>query len=458
MHKSQILIFDHSDQKVSAKISSILTEEKHNSIIIQSVEHINHIDLNNIQLIFFHLHNIESYNLFNVYEKFFENRPQIPVIGVLDTSKIMDNKSLFNKYIWNFISIPFNKQDIILNLEKYCYHKSDIKNSNINSLIKRKIGFDLLIGDSEQICKVKHKLFDVASYDVNVLLKGETGTGKELCAKLIHFLSSRSSKPFIPVNCGAIPKELFENELFGHKKGAYTNADTSEKGVVSAANEGTLFLDEIESLQESIQVKLLRFLEEKKYKPLGQAKYCDADVRIIAAAKENLWEKVQKNQFREDLFYRLSVIKIFLPSLSERTDDIPLLVSYFIDRYSTLYKKKIKGVKSAALLKLIHNDWSGNVRQLENTIQEAVVTCQTEWIDTNDIVLINEDNDTNTELLTFNTAKQKSIYEFEQKYLENIMRITCGNISKAAKTANKDRRAFYRLLKKHTINPVEFRT
>ncbi len=458
MDSPEIIIFDPFNKTESELIKSIIKDKtKYKCEIIQDVES-NSLDFYaQPKLNFVILDHCDHIDRINIYNNFFYHYRKIPTIGVINCNMVCSDCSIMHKYIWNILSIPINQNDLLINIKKYI-HDFSISTKNVDLIIRKKIGFNLIIGDSECLGKIKEKIVQIASYDVNVLINGETGTGKELCAKLLHFLSPRSSKPFVPLNCGSIPKELFENELFGHKKGAYTNANSSEKGVISAANEGTLFLDEIESLPESMQVKLLRFLEEKKYKPLGQANYCDADVRIIAAAKDNLWEKVKKKQFREDLFYRLSVVKVFLPPLHERKEDIPILVNYFVERYSTLYKKDIKGVLSSAILKLIHNDWPGNVRELENTIQAAVVTCKTEWIDINDIEFIKQDSVLlKTKVLTFNTAKQRSINEFEQKYLESIMISTQGNISEAAKTANKDRRAFYRLLKKHQIEPSAFR-
>jgi DNA-binding NtrC family response regulator len=198
---------------------------------------------------------------------------------------------------------------------------------------------------------------------------------------MIHFLSDRSKNSFIPVNCGAIPTELFENELFGHKKGAYTNAESTETGLIAEADKGILFLDEIESLPQLMQVKLLRFLEEKKYKPLGQSNYITSNVRIIAAVKENLRNKVKSNQFREDLFYRLNVLNIKLPSLKERKEDIPILVSHFINLFSKLHNKKKIGVKPLAMMKMLHYNWDGNIRELQNVIQKAVIMNVTGWIE-----------------------------------------------------------------------------
>lgn len=323
--------------------------------------------------------------------------------------------------------------------------------------IKAKLGLDLLKGHSPCLKEIKKKICIIAPYNVNVLICGHTGSGKELTAQLIHFLSSRSQKPFVPINCGAIPKDLFENELFGHKKGAYTHAQNLEKGLISAANTGTLFLDEVESLPESMQVKLLRFLEDKKYKPLGQSNYLSADVRVIAAAKENLWKMVVENKFRADLFYRLNVVQICLPALRERCEDVPILAKHFVDQFSAIYNKQIVGISQTAIQKLIAYDWPGNVRELENVIQQAVIFTQNIWIEPKDLNLNSLTIYENNELGPFRSAKQWIIRNFEQNYLRKIMALCKGNITHAAKFAQQDRRAFNRLLKKHNINPVDFR-
>ena len=315
--------------------------------------------------------------------------------------------------------------------------------------------FDMLKGDSQKSQKIKEKILTVSRYDVSVLINGETGTGKELCAKLIHFLSDRADNNFTPINCGAIPSDLFENELFGHKKGAYTNAESNETGLIGEADNGTLFLDEIESLPLNMQVKLLRFLEEKKYKPLGQANYLSSNVRIIAATKENLKEKVKKNQFREDLYYRLNILSIELPPLRERIEDIPVLTSFFIERFSNLYNKVIKGIKPLVMMKMLHYNWEGNIRELQNVIQEAIIINTTGWIEEENICICKKYPD--NIISSFNEAKQKTISKFEKSYLRNLLIVFDGNLSKAARFAKKDRRALGRLLKKNDINPINFR-
>ncbi len=224
-------------------------------------------------------------------EKINKHFPFTPVIGVLENNNICFDCEILRKFVWNFFIYPFRKEEIFLAINWYCnkHFNLDQNIQTVYSSLKKHAAFDLFKGESKKSLEIKEKILKIAQFDVTVLINGETGTGKELCAKMIHFLSSRAKNPFIPLNCGAVPAELFENELFGHKKGAYTNADSSENGLIAEANNGTLFLDEIESLPELMQVKLLRYIEDKKYKPLGQCQYISSNVRVIAAAKEDLW-------------------------------------------------------------------------------------------------------------------------------------------------------------------------
>ncbi len=382
--------------------------------------------------------------------------PCIPVIGIIKSDSICYECSNIQKIIWNFITYPFKKEDVLLAVKWYSSN-GNYKLNKISSSLKKHALFDLFIGESKATLEIKEKILKIANYDVTVLIQGETGTGKELCAKMIHFLSGRSKNNFVPLNCGAVPAELFENELFGHKKGAYTNADTNEKGLIAEADKGTLFLDEIESLPESMQVKLLRFLEERKYKPLGQSEYNNSDTRIIAASKESLRKLVEKNKFREDLFYRLNVLNLYIPPLKEREDDIPLLASHFIEKYSKLYDKKIQGILPQALMKMLHHSWSGNIRELENVILEAIIFNTAGWIEPGDLNFELPGDTSEYSSGSLKQEKESVINNFEIRYLKNMMSIFNGNISKAAIFAKKDRRAFYRLLKKYHIDAESYR-
>jgi DNA-binding NtrC family response regulator len=391
------------------------------------------------------------------FETFFSRFPLVPVVGIIDDKNKHFSCPELKKYVWNFITIPFSTADIVLNIEWYLSEQENILPPSISSVLKQTVEYDLLKGQSPALMEIKAQISRMASYDVTVLINGETGTGKELCARMIHFLRHGDSQPFVPVNCGALPEELLENELFGHHKGAYTHAFDTQAGLVKTAHGGTLFLDEIEALSECSQVKLLRFIEDKKFKPLGQANYLSSEVRFVAAAKEDLWELVLRHQFREDLYYRLNVVQIYLPPLRERCHDIPLLARHFLEHYSLVYEKPLKGICPPALLKLCHYDWPGNVRELENIIQEAVVNCDREWIESQHLHLEKRQKPDQVPMESFQTAKKRSIEAFEREYLKSLLSWCRGNISRAAKFAHKERSSFCRLLKKHHINADAFR-
>jgi transcriptional regulator with PAS, ATPase and Fis domain len=325
--------------------------------------------------------------------------------------------------------------------------------------LKRKEGLNRILGSSKAVIRMKEQLDNIASFDVSVLICGESGTGKELGARAIHYLSSRCHKPFVPVNCGSIPENLFENELFGHRKGAFTDASFHQEGVVKEAEGGTLFLDEIGVISPYIQVKLLRLLQEKEYKPLGDSKTRKANVRIIAATNKDLQNMVQKDTFREDLFFRLNTISIYLPPLRERKEDIPLLVDHFIKMYSRQYYKSIDTVSEDAMLKLLSYSWPGNIRELENKILHAFIMAKKNKITVKEIDMPHLEIKWRKEDSTFEqfkNAKQKAIEKFERNYLTLIMAACRGDVNSAAHQAGKSRTSFWNLLSKHHIHPRQF--
>ena len=316
-----------------------------------------------------------------------------------------------------------------------------------------------ILGISKCITSLREKINQISLCDVDVLITGESGTGKEMVAGTIHSLSSRSSKPFIPVNCGAIPENIFENELFGHANGAFTDARSKQPGLVNEAEGGILFLDEIGSVNQHLQVKFLRLLQNKEYKPLGDSNHYKANLRIIAATNKNLLSDVKKGFFREDLFYRLNVISINVLPLRERKEDIPLLIKHFINKYAREYGKSAQRLSEKALKPFINYPWPGNVRELENKIQQLVVMSDTEVIDYDDICFYETEVKKEYErhkIENYATAKQKVINDFERNYLIALLTENNGNMSDAAKMAGKSRTSLWNLLKKHNISPRQF--
>jgi two-component system response regulator PilR (NtrC family) len=275
---------------------------------------------------------------------------------------------------YDYITKPFKVDEIKLVIAK-ALEKSRLvqENTLLRQELKSRYAFEnLLVGSSRPMLELYEMIRQVASTRSNVLVSGESGTGKELAAKATHYLSPRKDKPFLTVNCGAIPRELMESELFGHKKGAFTGAYQHKKGLFEMADQGTIFLDEIGELDTSIQVKLLRAIQDKTFKAVGGLEDVLVDVRVIAATNLNLEEAVAQGRFREDLYYRLNVIRLRMPPLRERKDDIPILAQHFLEVYAKELGKPIKKISSEAELKLLAYDYPGNVRELENIIERAV--------------------------------------------------------------------------------------
>lgn len=312
-----------------------------------------------------------------------------------------------------------------------------------------------IVGESPAFCAETAKVPLVAEHDADVLISGETGTGKELFAQAIHYLSPRKNKAFVAVNCGCIPTELVENELFGHKSGAFTSASTSQAGLIHDADGGTLFLDEVATLPLSAQVKLLRFLQEREYRPLGSTQTIRADVRIIAATNTVMEKAIAEGTVRRDLYYRLNIIPIKLPPLRDRLEDIPVLARHFLAKYSSRFRKQVSDFSPEAVRILMLHSWPGNVRELEHVIQRAMVLTTKGIIEPCDIVLSELESNEGQE--SFKEAKSRAVAQFERDYVMKLLAAYNGNISVAAKAAKKNRRAFWELIRKHKIEVQAFR-
>jgi two-component system response regulator GlrR len=321
--------------------------------------------------------------------------------------------------------------------------------------LKEKLGLRILIGQSPAFLAAKAQITQVAHYDVNVLILGETGTGKELFARSIHYLSARAQHPFIPVNCGAIPTDLVENELFGHVRGAFTGAASTAVGLIREAHGGTLFLDEIDALPFLAQVKLLRFLQEKEYRPLGSSKTHHVDLRIVAATNVSIEQAVREGRFRQDLYYRLNIIPVTLPRLCDRKEDIPILARHFLLKYAGEFRKSIIAFSDAAMRQLLLYEWPGNVRELEHVVQRAVVLSQQEIIREEALGLPQAPSQQSCH--SFKDAKARAVEQFERSYLAALLSAHQGNVAQAAHTAKKHRRALWQLIAKHHIDTSRFR-
>ena len=286
----------------------------------------------------------------------------------------------------------------------------------------------------------------------SVFIVGQSGTGKELLAQAIHNASARRERAFVAINCGAMPEQLLESELFGHVKGAFTGAVRDNKGLFQTADQGTLFLDEIGDMPLPLQVKLLRVLQEKQVRPVGSTQSIEVDVRVISATHRDIETEMTAGRFREDLYYRLNVVALNLPPLTERREDIPLLANYFLEALAKKYSKSINSIAPEALELLASATWPGNVRRLYNVIEQAVALCNTSLVP---VALVQQAiQHQQSEFASFEQARK----QFERDYLTRLLKITAGNVSQAAKLAQRNRTEFYKLLQRHELDPAIFKS
>ena len=378
-----------------------------------------------------------------------------PLIIVMDKAEPKQAFELLKLGVVDYLTAPLKAVDVLPRVWRLLEKMRE--GETVTKKLKEKLGLKQLVGQSPAFVSELSKIRPAAKCDVSVLISGETGTGKELYARAIHYLSPRADGPFIPINCGAIPAELVENELFGHLRGAFTGAATAQHGLLREAEGGTLFLDEIDCLPLLAQTKLLRFLQEKEYRPLGSSKVCRADVRVIAASNVDFLEAVRAGKLRKDLYYRLNVLLLTLPPLRERAEDIPLLATHFLKKYADEFDKLVSGIDADAIQKLILYSWPGNVRELEHIIERAVVLTESELISAADINLGGDGDECQPPRESFREAKAEFIRQFERGYIQKVLLAHQGNITRAARAANKNRRAFWQLIQKHHIDLRDFK-
>jgi two-component system response regulator GlrR len=379
--------------------------------------------------------------------------PDLPVIILTAYGTIESAVEAMKEGAYSYLTKPFDYRELLIQI------RNGIEKAKLSREVKRlrsmlRVDFEgqSIIGQSEAMKRVFEAVALAAETDSNVFISGESGTGKGLVAKALHQLSERKDKPFVPINCAAIPATLLESELFGFEKGAFTGAIANKKGLFVQADGGIIFLDEISEIPPPMQGKLLKALEEKEFYPLGSHRTAKVDVRIVSASNKDIEKEVEKGTFRGDLFYRVHVIPIRVPPLRERKEDIPLLVEHFLDKVARKLKRSVKGLSPAALQKLMIYSWPGNVRELENMIECAVVMTPEEIIPEEMIILPGQELG-ETAFKTLKVSKQ----DFEKNYLIQLMKISRGNVSQASKLAGKYRADLYELLEKYRINPLDFR-
>ncbi len=340
--------------------------------------------------------------------------------------------------VFSFITKPINRDEFLSSIREALQQTSQISEEWRSEMVTNNDAMETLLGQAYQ----------VAQSDVSVLITGPSGTGKELLARAVHKASPRHNKPFIAINCGALPEHLLESELFGHVKGAFTGAINEHSGLFLAAHKGTLFLDEIGDMPSTLQVKLLRALQDREVRPVGSVKSVPFDVRIISATHCNLEEAMQRQQFREDLYYRLKVVKLKIPTLAERAEDIPALVRYLLDRKQNI---KVKGYSPEAMQMLIAAPWPGNIRQLINVVEQTLALATTPIIP---VASVEQALECQADYLpSFSDARA----EFERNYLKKLITMTEGHVVNAAKIAQRNRTDFYKLLSKYGIEATQFK-
>jgi two-component system, NtrC family, response regulator GlrR len=378
--------------------------------------------------------------------------PHVPLMVVIENCHPTEMFRLLEAGVRDFVTPPITPTTVLPRIWQIL--KSSHRAKSLTETLTEELGMRQLVGASPAFLTEINKIPLIAKCNANILISGETGTGKEMCARAIHYLSPRAPKAMIPINCGATPVELLENELFGHERGAFTGAFNSQPGLIQEADGGTLFLDEIDCLPPPAQVKLLRFIQDKEYRPLGSTKIRKADVRIISATNSILQDRVREGKFRADLFFRLNIIPLRLPSLRERPDDIPLLADHFLDKFAAEFDRTVVSLSPRAMRSLINHDWPGNVRELEYTIERAIALSDQPVIDSVDV---GPDPEIDSAEESFQAAKAKVVRDFEKTYIQSLLTIHSGNITRAAEVAGKNRRAFWQLIRKHGIDASQFR-
>jgi two-component system response regulator GlrR len=370
-----------------------------------------------------------------------------PILVLTDTQDQEVLIKLIKEGASDFIPLPLRPWEVLARLARW--FQAQYEAESIATVLTTQENLGGIVGQSAAVRSQVEKVRRFAVCESAVLIFGETGTGKEVFARAIHYASPRSAHPFVPVNCAALPVELVENELFGHESGAFTGAQRVRAGLVEQAEKGTLFLDEIDALPISAQAKLLRFLQEREYRPLGAGRAKQANVRVISASNSDLRAAVKSGRFREDLYFRLNVLALCLPPLRERREDIPSLGQHLLFRHTSRAGRPFCTFTPGALNKLTNYAWPGNVRELENVIERALALSAGDVIDESLVDL--PKSSATQEGDSFKIQKARAIYEFEHRYLESALAQHGGNIARAAKSAAKNRRAFFQLLQKHNL-------
>jgi DNA-binding NtrC family response regulator len=364
---------------------------------------------------------------------------------------------------YDFITKPFDHDALVVRLEKALERSSLLKeNYQLRQVCEETHVFEEMVGKSNPMLRVYETIRMVAKTDLTVLITGESGTGKELAARAIHSLSPRKNRSFVPVNCPTLPEQILESELFGYKKGAFTDATQNKIGLFQEAHGGSIFLDEIGDIGPAVQAKLLRVLQEKEIKPLGDTRSISVDVRIIASTNQDLKDKIQKGLFREDLFYRLNVLPLKLPPLSERRSDIPLIANHFLEKHCVKLGKPLKTISPELMTLLMNRRWEGNVREMENIILRGILFSRAEEIQPRDVGI---EEGTKTMASPFDTsfpplyrdAKEETLKSFNTGYIGRLLSQNDGNVTQAAQMCGLERQALQQIMRRYGIESKHYR-
>ncbi|MFP4451953.1 MAG: sigma-54-dependent transcriptional regulator [Desulfobacterales bacterium] len=395
-----------------------------------------------------------------------KNLPDLTVVMMTAHGSIDTAVEAIKIGAYDFITKPFDHDSLLVRLEKALERSSLIReNTRLKKACESAHVFQNIIGQSPPMQRVFETIHMVAKTDLTVLITGESGTGKDLTARAVHALSERAKGPYVPVNCPTVPEQILESELFGYKKGAFTHATANKRGMFQEAHKGSIFLDEIGDISPTIQTKLLRVLQEKEIKPLGDTGTIRVDVRIIASTNQDLEDKIRKGEFREDFFYRLNVLPIHLPPLRERREDMSLLVNHLLEKHCDQLKKPRKQVSTELLHRFRDYPWPGNVRELENVIVQGIMFSKTDQITPGDIDLQSQPADAGPlsglrtfKELPYKDAKESALVMFNHDYIGTLLEKTGGNVTQAARECGLERQALQQIMRRYHIRADDYRS
>lgn len=450
MHKANIMVID--DEESMCKFMQIMLQKEGYDVITSqsSYQALNLLKQKNYDLVIADL-TMPELNGLELLSRVKSLDPDANFIVMTAYASVDTAIEALKKGAFDYLTKPFKVDEIRIAVKKALEQKRITReNISLKRQLKREFGFDNFIGTSPQVLQMKKMAQRVAQSDSTVLIQGESGTGKELVAKAIHYCSARTDKPFVSINCAAIPETLLESELFGHLKGAFTGAIKEKEGLLKTADGGTFFLDEIATTSQAIQVKLLRVLEEKEMIPVGGTKPIEIDVRLITATNADLEQEVKMGRFRPDLFYRVNVFLINIPPLRERKDDIKLLVYHFIKKYCERLKSKDKKISEEAMRRLVSYTWPGNVRELENAIERAVLLARGNEITQNELPEKIMENEL-PKLVEQPKLENPTLEEIEKAYIYWVLNNAGWHKSKASQILGIDSSTLYRKIEKYGL-------